>query len=121
MGQLENQAHADCDRAGQPAMAGVRGHGFRVCQGQVLERLCRTVLGRGRRSAPVYLSYGPGSGKVNSWDFTHAVRYWTDGEHANQGFIISSAPAYLDALRVFTYRCKELQNRPCVAVIYEPK
>jgi hypothetical protein len=71
--------------------------------------------------APVYLSYGPGSGKVNSWDFTYAVRYWTEGKHANHGFIISSAPAYLDALRVFTYRCKELQNRPCVAVIYEPK
>ena len=27
--------------------------------------------------APVFLAYGPGQGKVNAWDFTEAVRYWT--------------------------------------------
>ena len=27
---------------------------------------------------PVYLAHGPSQGKVNVWDFTNAVRFWTD-------------------------------------------
>ena len=37
---------------------------------------------------PVYLAHGPSQGKVNTWDFTHAVRFWTDGKHANHGFML---------------------------------
>ena len=33
---------------------------------------------------PIYLAHGPSQGKVNTWDFTHAVRFWTDGQHANR-------------------------------------
>ena len=66
-------------------------------------------------------SYGPGTGKANSWDFTHAIRYWTEGKHPNHGFILSSPGKYSAALSVFTYRCGDLRSRPCVAVIYEPK
>ena len=69
----------------------------------------------------IYLSYGPGNGNANAWDFTHAVRYWTEGKHTNHGFIISSQGKYVHALSIFTYRCKDMKKRPCVAVIYEPE
>ena len=37
---------------------------------------------------PTFLAYGPGRGKVNDWDFTEAVRFWTDSKHANHGFML---------------------------------
>ncbi|HVR87397.1 MAG TPA: hypothetical protein VMU54_23935, partial [Planctomycetota bacterium] len=36
---------------------------------------------------PVYLAFGPGQGKVNVWDFTEAVRFWTAGKNDNHGFM----------------------------------
>jgi hypothetical protein len=37
---------------------------------------------------PVYLAYGPGNSPVSSWDFTEALRFWTDGAHENHGFFL---------------------------------
>jgi hypothetical protein len=68
----------------------------------------------------VYLAHGPSAGKTLSLDFTHAVKYWTDGTHANQGFILHGSPKYVDYLNIFARECKELKNRPGLAVIYEP-
>jgi hypothetical protein len=68
---------------------------------------------------PVYLAYGPGRGKVNWWDFTEAVRFWTSGEHPNHGFMLHGDSR--DYMTGYTRKAKDLKNRPAVMVIYEPK
>jgi hypothetical protein len=68
---------------------------------------------------PVFLAHGPGQGKVNTWDFTEAVRYWTGGKHPNHGFMLHGDSH--DYLRAHTREAKALRDRPAVLVIYEPK
>jgi hypothetical protein len=68
---------------------------------------------------PVFLAYGPGRGKVNWWDFTQAVRFWTSGVHANHGFMLHGDSR--DYMIAYTRKAKTLKNRPAVMVIYEPK
>ena len=94
---------------------------FEYAKGRFWKDFASQSWGEDSDCGAVYLSYGPGSGNANSWDFTHAVRYWTEGKRPNHGFIISSPGKYLHALSIFTYRCRDLKSRPCVAVIYEPK
>jgi hypothetical protein len=67
---------------------------------------------------PVYLAHGPSQGKVNTWDFTHAVRFWTDGKHANNGFMLhGDAGDWFP--RAHSREAKEVKDRPAVWVIYE--
>ena len=69
---------------------------------------------------PVYLAHGPSQGKVNSWDFVHAVRYWTDGKHANHGFMLhGDAGDWM--IRAYSREAVKVADRPAVWVIYEPK
>ncbi len=68
---------------------------------------------------PVFLAYGPGQGLVNTWDFTAAVRYWTDGRHPNHGFMLHGDSH--DYLSAHTREARALEDRPAVLVIYEPK
>jgi hypothetical protein len=69
---------------------------------------------------PIYLAHGPSQGKVNLWDFTHAVRFWTDGEHVNHGFMLhGDAGDWFP--RAHSRKAKEIKDRPAVLVIYEPK
>jgi hypothetical protein len=70
---------------------------------------------------PLFLAHGPSQGTTNTWDFTKAVSYWTDGKHANHGFVLYSAPKYIDHLWVHTRKAKEVSNRPTLFVIYVPK
>jgi len=70
--------------------------------------------------APVLLAHGPSGGTTCSWDFTQAVRYWTDGKHVNNGFILYGSPKYVDYLHIYTRECHEPKNRPGLAVVYEP-
>jgi hypothetical protein len=68
---------------------------------------------------PLYLAHGPSQGKVNYWDLTHAVRFWTDGKHANHGFMLhGDAGDWLP--RAHSREAKEVKDRPAVWVIYEP-
>jgi hypothetical protein len=67
---------------------------------------------------PLYLAYGPSQGMVNTWDFTQAVKFWTDGEHANCGFFLHGDST--DYIMAFSSKAKELANRPMLMVIYEP-
>ncbi|MDB5386081.1 MAG: hypothetical protein JWM11_1727 [Planctomycetaceae bacterium] len=64
-----------------------------------------------------FLAHGPGQGKVNVWDFTEAVRYWTNGKNPNYGFMLHGDSH--DYLTAATREAKELQKRPTVLVIYE--
>jgi hypothetical protein len=68
---------------------------------------------------PVYAAHGPGQGKVNVWDFTRAVRFWTDGAHANHGFMLHGDGK--DYLHAWSREAPEVANRPAVLVVYEPK
>ncbi len=68
---------------------------------------------------PTFLAYGPGRGKVNDWDFTEAVRFWTDGKHANHGFMLHGDSH--DYMTAHTREAKEVKDRPAVLLVYEPK
>jgi hypothetical protein len=68
---------------------------------------------------PVYLAHGPSQGQVNSWDFTHAVRFWTDGKHPNHGFMLhGDAGDWFP--RAHSREARKLEDRPAVLVIYDP-
>jgi hypothetical protein len=68
---------------------------------------------------PIFLAHGPSQGKVNHWDFTHAVRFWTDGKHANHGFMLhGDAGDWL--ARAHTREAAQVQDRPAVWVVYVP-
>jgi hypothetical protein len=68
---------------------------------------------------PIYLAHGPSQGKVNTWDFTQAARLWTDGRHANHGFMLhGDAGDWFP--RAHSREATEIRLRPAVAVIYEP-
>ncbi len=68
---------------------------------------------------PIFLAHGPAQGRASVWDFTHAVRFWTDGQHANHGFIFHGDS--LDYMLIYSRECKQPQLRPALMVIYEPK
>jgi hypothetical protein len=68
---------------------------------------------------PIYLAHGPGGGKVSAWDFTEAVRFWTNGDHANHGFMLHcDAKDWLG--RAHYREAAELKNRPALLVVYMP-
>ena len=70
---------------------------------------------------PVFLAHGPAqtTGAACSWDFTEAVRFWTDGTRPNCGFLLHGDG--FPSMRVFTRECKDAKLRPALLVVYEPK
>jgi hypothetical protein len=69
---------------------------------------------------PVYLAHGPGNAPVSTWDFTEAMKFWTDGKHENHGFMLHG-DSYHYMGRACLRECKEIRNRPALLVAYEPK
>jgi hypothetical protein len=68
---------------------------------------------------PVFLAFGPGRpGRVNTWDFTQAVRFWTTGTNANHGFMLHGDSA--DYMRAHTREAAAVTDRPAVYVSYVP-
>jgi hypothetical protein len=68
---------------------------------------------------PIFLAYGPGQGKVNTWNFAEAVHYWTSGKHANHGFMLHGDSH--DYITGHAREAKQVRDRPAVLVIYEAK
>jgi hypothetical protein len=69
---------------------------------------------------PIYLAYGPGQGKVNAWDFTRAVKFWTEEGRPNHGFMLHCD--HTDFIgSAHSRESADLKSRPAVLVIYEPK
>jgi hypothetical protein len=68
---------------------------------------------------PLFLAHGPGQGKVSSWDFAEAVRFWTSGKHANHGFMLHGDSH--DYMMAHSREAANLADRPAVLVIYEPR
>jgi hypothetical protein len=73
---------------------------------------------------PVYLAYGLSQGpkvNVHLWDFTEAVKFWTNGKHPNHGFAWYCQYHENDIWRAApTRRAKDVKERPALMVIYEP-
>jgi hypothetical protein len=68
---------------------------------------------------PVYLAYGPSQGKVNVWDFTQAVRFWTDADHPNHGFMLhGNGGDWLAGAH--SREAENIQDRPALLIIYDP-
>jgi hypothetical protein len=68
---------------------------------------------------PVFLAFGPGRpGTVNTWDFTQAVRFWTDGKAANHGFMLHGDAG--DYMTAHTREAAAVKDRPAVLVVYVP-
>jgi hypothetical protein len=68
---------------------------------------------------PIYLAHGQSGGATSTWDFTEAVRFWTDGKHANHGFMLHGNAG--DYLMGHMREASEVKNRPALLVIYEPR
>ncbi len=64
------------------------------------------------------LAHGPGRGKVNTWDITHAVRLWAGGGLPNHGFMLHGDSH--DDMIAQTREAKAVQDRPAALVIHEP-
>jgi hypothetical protein len=71
---------------------------------------------------PTFIAFGPSQGTANVWDFTEAVKWWTDGKHPNHGFTLYNADyTSVDYLWVHSRWVKDVSRRPAMMVIYEPK
>jgi hypothetical protein len=66
----------------------------------------------------LYLAYGPSQGKVNSWDFREALKYWTDGSHENHGFMLHGDGG--DYMMAHCRESSDVKSRPALLVVYEP-
>jgi hypothetical protein len=69
---------------------------------------------------PLIIAYGPSHPSIGTWDFTHAVKFRTDGKHPNYGFVMYSVE-YRDIMFVCMRNAREPSNRPAMMVGYEPK
>jgi hypothetical protein len=69
---------------------------------------------------PIYLAHGPGNAPVSTWDFTEAVRFWTDGKHENHGFMLHG-DSYHYMGRACTRENPDPKSRPAILVAYEPR
>lgn len=68
---------------------------------------------------PIFLAFGPGRpGRVNTWDFTYAVRFWTDGKQANHGFMLHGDSG--DYMIGCARESAQIMDRPAVLAIYVP-
>ena len=67
---------------------------------------------------PVYLAHGPGGAPVSSWDFTEAVKFWTDGRHENHGFMLHGDSFHYMG-KAHYRESKDVRRRPALLVIYE--
>jgi len=73
---------------------------------------------------PMIIAHGPSQQTTSVWDFTEAVKWWTEGKQPNHGFTLCNAVYGLpihDPLVVYTNRAKDVRHRPAMMVIYEPK
>lgn len=68
---------------------------------------------------PIYLAHGPGREGCNVWDFTEAVKFWTDGKHANHGFMLHGDSK--DWFKAYFREAEKIKDRPALLVVYEER
>lgn len=67
---------------------------------------------------PIYVAHGPSQPICSTWEFVDAIRFWTDGNHENHGFMLHGDSK--DWFRAWFREAPVLKNRPAVLVVYEP-
>jgi hypothetical protein len=93
---------------------------YEYARGRLWNQFAGMSWGDDGDCSAVLLAYGPSGGRTSSWDFAPVVKYCTDGRHPNHGLILYGVPN-VDYPNIFARECEVIKNRPCLAVIYEPK
>jgi hypothetical protein len=91
---------------------------FEYARGRFWKEVGGMHWGKDADFLPIFLAYGPGQGKVNTLDFTAAVRFWTVELHRNHGFMLHGDSH--DYMIGHAREAKAIKDRPAVLVIYEP-
>jgi hypothetical protein len=68
----------------------------------------------------LYLAHGPSNAKVATWDFTEAVKYWTNPANKNFGFFWHTTPDDFCQGGTPTRETRKIEDRPALRVIYVP-
>ncbi|MCE9531892.1 MAG: DNRLRE domain-containing protein [Planctomycetes bacterium] len=92
---------------------------FEYAKGKFWKAVGGTYYGDDPDFLPLYLAHGPSQEGCSTWDFTHAVRFWTSGKQENRGFMLHGDAA--DWFIAWYREAEEIKNRPAMMVIYEPK
>jgi hypothetical protein len=104
-----------CNRAWDPAATNC----YSYAPGRHWKAVSGLYYGEDPDFWPVFAAHGPsGGGDVSSWDFTAAIKFWTEARHANHGFFLHGLNDYA---RLYTHRAKNIRQRPTVLVIYSPQ
>ena len=71
--------------------------------------------------SPIVIAFGHSTGNgANTWNFTEAIRYWTEGGHPNHGFVFYPVSwDYSDYFTAFSREALDVKNRPAMYVLYE--
>jgi hypothetical protein len=93
-------------------------NGYEYAKGKLWKAVNGTYYGDDPDFLPLFLAHGPSGAPVNVWDFTEAVRFWTDGTQENHGFMLHGDSS--DYMKVYSREAKDVKKRPALAVIYVP-
>jgi hypothetical protein len=105
-----------CNREWDPAAATC----YQYAPGKLWKAVSGLYYGEDPDFWPVFLMHGPaGGGPVSVWDFTEALKFWTDGRHENHGFFFYGDSS--DYMRMVTPLHKDVKLRPAILVIFDPK
>jgi hypothetical protein len=70
---------------------------------------------------PLIVAYGQAGYNIDTLDFTEAVRYWTSGEHANNGWVMCSPGTAMEYTHIWSREAANVRDRPALMIVYEPK
>lgn len=93
-------------------------NGYEYANGRLWKAVNGTYYGDDPDFLPLFLAHGPAGSPVSVWDFTEAVRFWTDGKRENHGFMLHGDSH--DYMKVHSREAKDVKKRPALAVIHSP-
>lgn len=92
---------------------------YQYARGKFWKAVSGKYYGKDPDFFPLFFVLGPGGGQVSSWDFTEAVKFWTDGRQENHGFMLHGDSH--DYLKAHYRESPEARKRPAIFVIYVPR
>ena len=93
-------------------------NGYEYAPGKLWKAASGLYYGDDPDVHPIFLAHGPSGWPVCHWDFTEALRFWTDGKHENHGFFLHGDSN--DYMTVFSREAGDVKRRPALLVAYEP-
>ncbi len=91
-------------------------NGYEYAKGKLWKAVNGTYYGEDPDFLPIFLAHGVGGAPVNTWDFTEAVKFWTDGKHENHGFMLHGDSQ--DYMRIHSRESRDATKRPALAIIF---